>query len=32
MFAASTSEPAMYDLIRTLRGAGFRTGLLSNSC
>ena len=31
MFAASTSEPAMYDMIRTVRGAGFRTGLLSNS-
>jgi putative hydrolase of the HAD superfamily len=27
MFAASTSEPAMYDMIRTVRGAGFRTGL-----
>jgi putative hydrolase of the HAD superfamily len=31
MFAASTSEPAMYDMIRAVRGAGFRTGLLSNS-
>ena len=31
MFAASTSVPAMYDMIRTVRGAGFRTGLLSNS-
>ncbi len=31
MFAASTSVPAMYDMIRTVRGVGFRTGLLSNS-
>ena len=31
MFAASTSEPAMYDMIRAVRGAGLRTGLLSNS-
>jgi epoxide hydrolase-like predicted phosphatase len=31
MFAASTSVPAMYDMIRAVRGAGFRTGLLSNS-
>src|SRR5205807_1560651 len=31
MFAASTSVPAMYDMIRAIRGAGFRTGLLSNS-
>jgi epoxide hydrolase-like predicted phosphatase len=31
MFAASTSEPAMYHMIRAVRGAGFRTGLLSNS-
>lgn len=31
MFAASTSEPAMYGMIRAVRGAGFRTGLLSNS-
>ena len=31
MFAASTSVPAMYDMIRTVRGAGYRTGLLSNS-
>ena len=31
MFAASTSVPAMYDMIRAARGAGFRTGLLSNS-
>jgi putative hydrolase of the HAD superfamily len=31
MFAASVTVPAMYDLIRTLRGAGLRTALLSNS-
>jgi len=31
MFAASAPVPAMYDLIRTLRGAGLRTALLSNS-
>jgi putative hydrolase of the HAD superfamily len=31
MFAASLPVPAMYDLIRTLRGAGFGTALLSNS-
>jgi len=31
MFAASVPVPAMYDLIRTLRGAGFGTALLSNS-
>ena len=31
MFAASVRVPAMYDLIRTLRGAGLRTGLLTNS-
>jgi putative hydrolase of the HAD superfamily len=31
MFAASVRVPAMYDLIRTLRGAGLRTALLSNS-
>jgi len=31
MFAASTRVPAMYDMIRTVRGAGFRTALLSNS-
>src|ERR1700749_3505561 len=31
MFAASTSEPAMDDMIRTVRGAGYRTGLSSNS-
>src|ERR1700759_1135034 len=31
MFAASTQVPAMYGMIRTLRGAGFRTALLSNS-
>ena len=31
MFAASVPVPAMYDLIRTLRRAGLRTALLSNS-
>jgi epoxide hydrolase-like predicted phosphatase len=31
MFAASTPDPAMYRLIRSLRGAGFSTALLSNS-
>jgi len=31
MFAASLPVPAMYDMIRTLRGAGFGTALLSNS-
>ena len=31
MFAASLPVPAMYDTIRTLRGAGFGTALLSNS-
>jgi putative hydrolase of the HAD superfamily len=31
MFAASTHDPAMYDVIRALREAGFRTALLSNS-
>jgi putative hydrolase of the HAD superfamily len=31
MFAASVPIPAMYDTIRALRGAGFRTALLSNS-
>ena len=31
MFAASAPVPAMYDLIRAVRGAGLRTGLLSNS-
>jgi putative hydrolase of the HAD superfamily len=31
MFAASMPVPAMYDTIRTLRGAGFGTALLSNS-
>jgi putative hydrolase of the HAD superfamily len=31
MFAASAGVPAMYDTIRTLHGAGFRTALLSNS-
>ena len=31
MFAASMPVPAMYNLIRTLRGAGFGTALLSNS-
>jgi len=31
MFAASTRIPAMYDVIRAVRGAGFRTALLSNS-
>jgi putative hydrolase of the HAD superfamily len=31
MFAASVRVPAMYDMIRVLRGAGLRTALLSNS-
>ena len=31
MFAASARVPAMYDMIRALRGAGLRTALLSNS-
>jgi putative hydrolase of the HAD superfamily len=31
MFAANATVPAMYDLIRALRGAGLRTALLSNS-
>jgi len=31
MFAASSTVPAMYQLIRSMRGAGYRTGLLSNS-
>jgi len=31
MWAATTPVPAMYDLLRTLRGAGIRTCLLSNS-
>ena len=31
MFAASMPVPAMYEIIRTLRGAGFGTALLSNS-
>ncbi|MGD0604933.1 MAG: HAD family phosphatase [Streptosporangiaceae bacterium] len=31
MFAASLPVPAMYDMIRALRGAGFGTALLSNS-
>jgi putative hydrolase of the HAD superfamily len=31
MFAASAHIPAMYDMIRVLRGAGLRTALLSNS-
>ncbi|HEY4464534.1 MAG TPA: HAD family phosphatase [Streptosporangiaceae bacterium] len=31
MFAASLTVPAMYDMLRTLRAAGFRTCLLSNS-
>jgi epoxide hydrolase-like predicted phosphatase len=31
MFAASTRVPAMYNVIRALRGAGLRTALLSNS-
>jgi putative hydrolase of the HAD superfamily len=31
MFAASARVPAMYGLIRTLRGTGLRTALLSNS-
>ena len=31
MFAASAPIPAMYDLVRALRAAGFSTALLSNS-
>ena len=31
MFAASLPVPGMYETIRTLRAAGFSTGLLSNS-
>jgi epoxide hydrolase-like predicted phosphatase len=31
MFAAAMPVPAMYETIRTLRGAGFGTALLSNS-
>ncbi|MBV9444283.1 MAG: HAD family phosphatase [Streptosporangiaceae bacterium] len=31
MFAASVPVPAMYELIRALRGAGYGTALLSNS-
>ena len=31
MFAASVEIPAMYELIRTVRAAGLRTALLSNS-
>jgi epoxide hydrolase-like predicted phosphatase len=31
MFAASVPVPAMYEIIRTLRAAGFGTALLSNS-
>jgi putative hydrolase of the HAD superfamily len=31
MFAASVTIPEMYDTMRALRGAGFRTALLSNS-
>ncbi len=31
MFAASVTVPAMYDLIRALRGGGLRTAMLSNS-
>ncbi len=31
MFAASAQIPAMYEMIRALRAAGFRTALLSNS-
>jgi putative hydrolase of the HAD superfamily len=31
MFAASETIPAMYDMIRALRGAGYSTALLSNS-
>jgi putative hydrolase of the HAD superfamily len=31
MFAASSPVPAMYDMLRALRAAGFRTCLLSNS-
>jgi epoxide hydrolase-like predicted phosphatase len=31
MFAAAMPVPAMYEMIRTLRGSGFGTALLSNS-
>ena len=31
MFAASAQVPAMYEMLRAARGAGFRTALLSNS-
>jgi epoxide hydrolase-like predicted phosphatase len=31
MFAASSPDPDMYQLIKSLRGAGFSTALLSNS-
>jgi putative hydrolase of the HAD superfamily len=31
MFAANLPDPAMYDTIRALRGAGYSTALLSNS-
>ena len=31
MFAASVPVPAMYDVLRAVRGAGLRTALLSNS-
>jgi len=31
MFASSATVPVMYDLIRAVRRAGFKTGLLSNS-
>ena len=31
MFAASAQVPAMYEMLRALRAAGFRTALLSNS-
>ena len=31
MFAGSTTQPDMLDLVRELRGRGVRTGLLSNS-
>ena len=31
MFAATTLETAMLDLVRSLRQAGVRTALLSNS-
>jgi putative hydrolase of the HAD superfamily len=31
MFAAATPVPAMYEVIRALRGAGYGTALLSNS-